>query len=102
MLFRSLNAKLGANLIDKKFIEENLFSFNARYETQHLTENQRLAKWINWWRGEEAKKQTQAIKRQPKERVFGNVNDDFPIVNHRPLTPEEIAATKESLNDLPF
>jgi len=26
----TLNAKLGANLIDKKFIEENLFSFNER------------------------------------------------------------------------
>lgn len=62
----ALNAKLGANLITQKFIDENLFSFNAHYETQQLTDNQRLAKWINWFKGEEAKKQAQTIQRPNK------------------------------------
>lgn len=69
----ALNAKLGANLITQKFIDENLFSFNAHYETQQLTDNQRLAKWINWFKGEEAKKQAQTIQRpkssQPTNQV---------------------------------
>ena len=62
----ALNAKLGANLITQKFIDENLFSFNAHYETQQLTDNQRLAKWINWFKSEEAKKQAQTIQRPNK------------------------------------
>ena len=62
----ALNAKLGADLVTQKFIDENLFSFNAHYETQQLTENQRLAKWINWFKGEEAKKQAQTIQRPNK------------------------------------
>lgn len=62
----ALNAKLGANLITQKFIDENLFSFNSHYETRQLTDNQRLAKWINWFKGEEAKKQAQAIQRPNK------------------------------------
>lgn len=62
----ALNAKLGANLITQKFIDENLFSFNSHYETQCLTENQRLAKWINWFKSEEAKKQAQTIQRPNK------------------------------------
>lgn len=69
----ALNAKLGANLITQKFIDENLFLFNAHYETQQLTDNQRLAKWITWFKGEEAKKQAQTIQRpkssQPTTQV---------------------------------
>jgi len=62
----ALNAKLGANLVTEEFITQNLFAFNSHYETKCLTENQRLAKWINWFKSEEAKKQAQTIQR-PKQ-----------------------------------
>ena len=103
----ALNAKLGANLITQKFLDENLFSFNAHYETQQLTENQRLAKWINWFKSEEAKKQAQTIQRPnktppPKNQrpVFGNVNESFPLnPNDRPLTAAEKAEIARMLEE---
>lgn len=103
----ALNAKLGANLITQKFIDENLFSFNAHYETQQLTDNQRLAKWINWFKSEEAKKQAQTIQRPnktppPKNQrpVFGNVNESFPLnPNDRPLTAAEKAEIARMLEE---
>lgn len=51
----ALNAKLGANLVTEEFITQNLFAFNSHYETKCLTENQRLAKWIAWFKGNKAK-----------------------------------------------
>lgn len=102
----ALNAKLGANLITQKFIDENLFSFNSHYETQQLTDNQRLAKWINWFKSEEAKKQAQTIQRpnktQPPKnpKVFGNVNDAFPLnPDDRPLTAAEKAEIARMLEE---
>lgn len=97
-----LNAKLGANLVTQKFIDENLFLFNSHYETHQLTDNQRLAKWIAWWKGEQAKQQAQTIQRPPKNTkpIFGNVNDSFPInPNDRLLTQEERAAIAKSLEE---
>jgi len=69
-----LNAKLGANLVTQKFIDENLFSFNSHYETQQLTDNQRLAKWITWWKGEQAKQQAQTIQRPSKKPTTDKYN----------------------------
>lgn len=98
-----LNAKLGANLITQKFIDENLFLFNSHYETQQLTDNQRLAKWISWFKGEQA----QSIKREQKTQapknknlVFGNVNDSFPLnPNDRLLTAAEKAEIARMLEE---
>ena len=69
-----LNAKLGANLVTQKFIDENLFSFNSHYETHQLTDNQRLAKWITWWKGEQAKQQAQTIQRPSKKPTADKYN----------------------------
>ncbi len=47
----TLNTKLkisGARETTEKIIRENLFEFNARYESQCLSDNQRLAKWVGW------------------------------------------------------
>lgn len=102
-----LNSKLGANLITEKFIEENLFSFNSHYETQQLTDNQRLAKWVNWFKREQAKQQAQTIQRPNKTQppknqnpVFGNVNDAFPInQDDRLLTEDEKLAIAKMLEE---
>lgn len=102
-----LNAKLGANLVTQKFIDENLFLFNAHYETHQITDNQRLAKWIAWWKGEQAKQQAQTIQRPSKtqppkntKQVFGNVNDSFPInPDDRLLTQAEKDAIAKSLEE---
>lgn len=103
----SLNAKLGANLVTQEFIEANLFTFNAHYETQQLTENQRLAKWITWFKGEQAKIEIQQAKSiqqprtpTPKKQVFGNFNDSFPIdPNDRLLTQAEREAIARELEE---
>lgn len=103
----ALNAKLGANLVTEEFITQNLFAFNAHYETQQLTDNQRLAKWINWLKSEEAKKQAQTIQRPNKTQppksqkpVFGNVNESFPLnPNDRPLTAAEKAEIARMLEE---
>lgn len=102
-----LNAKLGANLVTQKFIDENLFSFNSHYETHQLTDNQRLAKWITWFRGEQAKIEIQQAKSiqqprtpTPKKQVFGNFNDSFPIdPNDRLLTQAEREAIARELEE---
>jgi len=105
---KMLNDKfIGEVVVTQALIDSQLFVFNAHYETQQLTDNQRLAKWVSWIKRKIVDEKisankSQKITRPPKEKIFGNVNDDFPIVNHRMLTPEEIAANKEKLNDLPF
>lgn len=103
----ALNSKLGANLVTEKFIEENLFEFNSHYETRQLTDNQRLAKWVSWFKREQVKQQAQPIQRTHKTQppknqkpVFGNVNDAFPInENDRPLTEAEKAAIAKMLEE---
>jgi uncharacterized protein YdaU (DUF1376 family) len=104
---RALNSKLGADLVTEKFIEDNLFEFNSHYETRQLTDNQRLAKWVSWFKREQAKQQAQLIQRPSKiqppknqKPVFGNVNDAFPInENDRPLTEAEKAAIAKMLEE---
>jgi len=105
---KTINDKfIGEIVVTQEFIDSELFLFNSHYETQALTENQRLAKWVSWIRRKKADAQiaasrAQKITRSTNNKVFGNVNDDFPVAPQVMLSAEEIAANKEKLNDLPF
>jgi uncharacterized protein YdaU (DUF1376 family) len=81
-----LNDKfIGEIVVTQEMIDSQLFLFNAHYETQQLTDNQRLAKWVSW------------IKRkQADEKIAETRSQKITVTSRRTPTPDNFAAKNYS------
>ncbi len=81
-----LNDKfIGEIVVTQEMIDSQLFLFNAHYETQQLTDNQRLAKWVSW------------IKRKVvDEKIAETRAQKITVPSRRTPTPDNFAAKNYS------
>lgn len=92
-----LNAKLkmaGGQVVTQKQLDQVLVTFNPHYETQVLTDNQLMAKLVQWIKGDQDKsKRTSSKPVTTKATTGGDVNSKWQdqVGKPQPVTAEALA-----------
>lgn len=93
-----LNEKLkmaGGQVVTKKQLDQVLVTFNPHYETQVLTNNQRMGKLVTWIKGDQDKTKRTATKPATTKPVAsgGDVNSKWQdqVGTPQPVTAEALA-----------
>lgn len=87
-----LNTKLkmaGAQAITQKQLDQTLVTFAPHYETQVLTDNQRVGKLVTWIKGDQDKAKRPSSK--PVTKSAGDVNSKWNVGKPQPLSTEALA-----------